>query len=288
MRLTTYASAADFLACTQAALEVDEVANNLMLGVAQHLLADAPLIGTAPYLATVGDESGLKLVALTEPPYPLTLFCPRPMPGDLNAACELVIRDLLARGLLVRAVSGRTPLPDHFVGSWKAVTGAGWQLSMHERIYELRRVIPARPVPGRFRPATQVDADTVAGWAAAFMIEVMPMADPAAAADNARQRILRGEVYVWEDGGQPVSMAVTSRPLITSISVSLVYTPPTRRGRGYASACVAALSQHLLDQGWQSCSLFADLANPTSNGIYQKIGYQPVCDFDEYALLEPF
>ncbi len=66
------------------------------------------------------------------------------------------------------------------------------------------------------------------------------------------------------------------------IVVSLVYTPRALRGRGYASACVAALSQQLLDAGWQFCALFTDLANPTSNDIYQRIGYRPVCDFNEY------
>jgi uncharacterized protein len=66
------------------------------------------------------------------------------------------------------------------------------------------------------------------------------------------------------------------------MSISLVYTPPPYRGRGYASNCVAALSQHLLDEGWKKCSLVTDLANPVSNSIYQKIGYRPVCDFTEY------
>jgi hypothetical protein len=66
------------------------------------------------------------------------------------------------------------------------------------------------------------------------------------------------------------------------VSVGPVYTPPERRGRGYATACVAALSQTILDEGWAFCTLFTDLANPTSNSIYQKIGYHPVCDFAEY------
>ena len=66
------------------------------------------------------------------------------------------------------------------------------------------------------------------------------------------------------------------------ITVNLVYTPPELRGRGYASACVAALSQQLLDAGWEFCTLYTDLANPTSNSIYQRIGYRPVCDSNEY------
>ena len=60
--------------------------------------------------------------------------------------------------------------------------------------------------------------------------------------------------------------------------------PPERRRHGYASACVAALSERLLSEGRRFCFLYTDLANPTSNAIYQKIGYQPVCDVDAYAV----
>jgi predicted GNAT family acetyltransferase len=64
-----------------------------------------------------------------------------------------------------------------------------------------------------------------------------------------------------------------------------VYTPPALRKRGYASALTAALSQELLDSGRKFCFLFTDLANPTSNRIYQQIGYQAVCDVDEYRFV---
>ena len=62
-----------------------------------------------------------------------------------------------------------------------------------------------------------------------------------------------------------------------------VYTPPSERGHGYASALVAAASQAQLDEGLAFCFLFTDLANPTSNHIYQAIGYEPVTDIDAYA-----
>jgi predicted GNAT family acetyltransferase len=69
------------------------------------------------------------------------------------------------------------------------------------------------------------------------------------------------------------------------MAISLVYTPPDLRQRGYATACVASLSQMLLDEGWQFCTLFTDLANPTSNSIYRKIGYKPVGDFHDYLFI---
>ncbi|WP_411503137.1 GNAT family N-acetyltransferase [Brevibacillus centrosporus] len=60
--------------------------------------------------------------------------------------------------------------------------------------------------------------------------------------------------------------------------VSRLKKPLSRRKNGYASTCVAILSQQLLDAGYQFCSLYTDLANPTSNRIYQAIGYLPIQD----------
>jgi predicted GNAT family acetyltransferase len=69
----------------------------------------------------------------------------------------------------------------------------------------------------------------------------------------------------------------------SGMRVSWVYTPPEQRGHGYASALVAALTEQLLAAGNRCCFLYTDLANPTSNGIYQRIGYQPVCDAGHYT-----
>ena len=77
-----------------------------------------------------------------------------------------------------------------------------------------------------------------------------------------------------------------TRPTRHGISVSLVYTPPELRGRGYATACVGELSRKLLGAGREFCALFADLANPISNHIYERIGYRPVCDYEEYRFEE--
>jgi hypothetical protein len=102
-------------------------------------------------------------------------------------------------------------------------------------------------------------------------VEAFLSADPA----------LRG-LALWEVDGSPVSMAGYTGPTPHGIRVSYVYTPAEHRRKGYASACVAALSQQLLDRGFDFCFLFTDLHNPTSNHIYQQIGYQPVVDVDSY------
>jgi predicted GNAT family acetyltransferase len=88
-------------------------------------------------------------------------------------------------------------------------------------------------------------------------------------------------LYLWDDGG-PVSMTMAAAVTPHGSRIGAVYTPPELRGRGYASALVAAVSQAQLDTGRAFCFLFTDLANPTSNKIYRHLGYEAVCDVDEY------
>ncbi len=102
-------------------------------------------------------------------------------------------------------------------------------------------------------------------------------------------RRLDGEAegtYLWEDGA-PVSMASHSGPTPNGIRIGRVYTPPDYRGKGYARACVAALSRLLLDSGYRYCFLFADLSNPTADRLYQSIGYRPVAEAEEYEFSDP-
>jgi uncharacterized protein len=96
------------------------------------------------------------------------------------------------------------------------------------------------------------------------------------------RRIANGNLWIWDNKG-PVSMASLSVPAAGVARVSLVYTPPELRGQGYAYACVAALTRHALARGLR-CALFADLKNPTSNGIYRRIGYRRVAEMLTFEL----
>jgi hypothetical protein len=150
------------------------------------------------------------------------------------------------------------------------------------RVYELRQVIPPEHPGGRMREAVEADLALASGWVLGFLRDAKLHDPPEMALKALRNRIAEHQIYLWETDGKPVSMAAAARPGVRGTTVNLVYTPPERRRRGYATACVAALSQRLLDAGYEFCTLFTDLANSTSNSIYQKIGYRPVCDFNEY------
>jgi predicted GNAT family acetyltransferase len=178
-------------------------------------------------------------------------------------------------------VTAASALAANFAEKWSQIAKVKCRDGMHQRIYELRKVNPPQWAQGAIRLAMRSDVDLAEQWAIAFNDEAI-----GTPSDDLRglveRKIEARELYLWIDC-DPVSMAATTRPTRHGVGVNLVYTPPPLRGKGYASSCVAALSQLQLDSGYQFCVLYTDLANPTSNSIYQKIGYEAVCDSDEYV-----
>jgi len=140
------------------------------------------------------------------------------------------------------------------------------------------------------RRVTEADRSLLREWLTAFSAEEALGNADYPDIDRQIDRRLRFEssgMYLWETSSGPVALAGYSGPTPHGVRVGPVYTPPEARGHGYASALVAALSQLLLDEGRQFVFLFTDLANPTSNHIYQQIGYEAVSDITEYTFQRP-
>jgi predicted GNAT family acetyltransferase len=136
------------------------------------------------------------------------------------------------------------------------------------------------------RLATRDDVDTVARWVAAFHEEALGARDVPHAPAVAARRVAAREVVLWDDGA-PRAMAARDRPTARGVAVNAVYTPPASRGRGLATALVAALSRRLLAEGRSFCVLFTDLANPTANAVYARVGYRPLGDYLHLAFDPP-
>jgi len=272
----TYETANDFLSRARAYLEKREAANSLVLGISLRLAGSSEASAAPPYFATIEDGSEIVLAAAMTPPWPLNITSEK---EDCGAACETLAQHLLGNRVSVPGVNGPPAIAGEFARTWSARSGMTSAEDKRLRIYELRRVIHPTAPRGQLRVASEHDAALVAQWRLAFH------QDTGTEAREMHERLQRwiaaGDIYLWEDG-RPVSMAARTRPTVHGIAIGSVYTPPELRRHGYATACVAALSQLLLDSGYEFCVLFADLANPTSNHIYQDIGYRPVCDFATY------
>lgn len=253
-------------------LLADEARNNLVLGLAA-ALRDAPDEGAALWL--VEDGGAAVAAALRTPPYNLVLAGPSP-PAALAALAAAIDEEL-------PGVVGGRPEAEAFARLWAEDRPVRPRLLREQGIYALEAVRPVPRPPGRARRAERRDRPLLVAWLAAFGEEALEDGDPGRADPGATvERRLAGDAeggfLLWEDGGEVVSLAGWDGPTPNGVRVGPVYTPPSRRGRGYATGLVAELSELLLAAGRRFCFLYTDLANPTSNAIYERIGYVRVCE----------
>jgi uncharacterized protein len=276
LRLERPGDPAEFEKIAGAFLAAREAENNLVLGLTSGLKAGRSWGPT--YFGAVRDGNEVVGVAMRAGLYLIVTA------GTTDEALKILIDDAVRATSDAPGIVGPTQLARRAVEIWTSRTRQSSYIQMHERIYRLRKVIPARPTSGRMRPARPTDLDLIGDWFHAFGVEAQPHLATTRedARANAERYIASGGLRVWEDAGDTVSMAGASGPTPNGIRVGAVYTPPASRRRGYASALVAALSQEQLDGGKKFCFLYTDLANPTSNKIYQDIGYEPVGDVDEW------
>jgi uncharacterized protein len=271
--------AREFLAHAGVYLGAREAEHNLLLGLAGVLTARPNLYGATPYFAAVQRDGAVVAAALRTPPHNLVLS-----EVAEPAAVDALANDAAEAFGELPGVVGPKEASRRFAELWSQATGRQAEQAMAERIFRAETVHVPSGVPGSMRRATAGDRSLLVEWFTAFQEEAMEGRTFRPAEDAVEDYLARGEdggAYLWEDG-EPVSLAGCGSPTPNGIRVGPVYTPPARRGRGYASALTAQLTSLLLSSGRRFCFLFTDLANPTSNRIYQRIGYEPVSDVDEY------
>ena len=273
MQVTRFRDPGAFLERAASFLLLAEAENNLILGIA----GTPRYFGEDAYLATVTDGGAVVACALRTPPFKAVITS-----GDFPAIACLAA-DLADRYPDLAQVHGPEPAVRWFAELWSKRTLVPSIQGTRLRLFELRaypRVTPA--VGGALRLATERDLPTVVAWMVAFIAEAMP-GDPLDPETHAAHAIATASLFIWEDG-RPVSMAGCAGKTSRGVRVNFVYSPPENRGRGYATACVTALTRRLLDEGRAFCCLYADRANPTSTGIYERIGYRRIGDASDFIL----
>jgi GNAT superfamily N-acetyltransferase len=295
MRWFMTADTEEFLSVAGEFLRAEPARNSVMLTVTADLLAAGAGAGAGP-----GAGPGAMLFGWWQPDAgPLaaafmhTPGFPAMLSGMSETAAAALARELTAAGHRVPGVNAGQQAATAFTAAWRDRTGDAVTVHRRMRLFRLARLVPPAPGPaGAARPGAAADRDLLAGWFAAFAREVNdddPGHDHRAEVD---QRLGYGGVIVWENGGVPVSVACLTRAVGGMARVGPVYTPPELRGRGYAGAATAAVSQAALDARAQEVVLYTDLANPVSNALYERLGYRPVEDrvvltFEPAATLHP-
>ena len=156
---------------------------------------------------------------------------------------------------------------------------------MNMKFFSLHQVQHITPCGGLLLQADKTHRDLILEWARQFNKEVQIDENEKFIKSHVDYTIRTGNAFLWIDK-EPVCMTFRERPHEYGVSIGYVYTPKEHRIQGYATNLVAAVSKRSLSEGYHHCTLFTDATNPTSNSIYQKIGYCYLCDYTYYTFIQ--
>ncbi len=261
-----------------------EAENNLLFSILNTIKVNPLRYGEdKPILITVNEFDEIKLIALRTPPYNLLLSFTDTLHSVTSLTKELLKRDMDLPGMLGFKAGAK-----EFTELWCENKSLKFKLIRNERIFKLQKVAKETLGNKQYVVGDKSNQNLILKWAREFMLEALPDMDEYHLTRTQKaieEEINKDKIFLLIEKGEVVSMARKSGKTPNGNLVNFVYTPPYLRNRGYATECVANLSQSLLEEGNKFCFLFTDLMNPTSNSIYQKIGYRPVIDVDEYKFL---
>lgn len=283
MRAAFYEDINEFYNKAFSFLVKHEVKNSLPLTILNSLKLNIQKYGKEPPLMfSLGENGFIKFISLMTPPRDLIIS----YTDDLNNI-EILVEELFKKNVYLPGVLSFKEAADKFTKLWCEKNSLESKLLRRERIYKLTKVSEATLGNKHLSVATKPHQLTVLKWAREMITEAL--------SEITEEELMRNNnnlkdefehdnsrIYLLFDDKEPVSMARKAGKAPNGNAVNLVYTPPSLRRNGYATECVAKLSKLLLEEGNKYCFLFTDLSNPTSNSIYQKIGYRPIIDENHY------
>jgi predicted GNAT family acetyltransferase len=277
MRISAHTGAERFLDQAGPFLKSDPFSTNVVAVVATRIASGAvPGSDDHLWLTVEGDGGQIIGVAMHTPPH--NMFLSR-MPRD---AARALAEEISNTGRNLPGVNGALESTRAFATAWDGLTGRSSSVVTAMRMYRLVDLVWPEPVSGQARRAeTPRDLDMVAAWFAAFRDEAQPDAPVDDWTAMAERRMKGGELHLWHAEGVAVALAGVSEAAVGVARVGPVYTPPRWRRNGYGSSITAVATATALGAGAQHVVLYTDLANPTSNSIYQAMGYRPDHDAEE-------
>ncbi len=262
-----------YLAAAGGFLESAPVVNTIQLSVLANLRArGGSAYGGRPPLFGLWRPPGGQVEGafLVTPPFPVLLtWVP-------EQAARLLADALAARPGSLAGVNAEPDTAAAFAAAWAELTGAESSVHRRSQLFRLTGLLrPSPEPPGSARVAVAADRGLLESWFDAFHREVGELGHVPGDVDD---RLSYGGLTLWEAAGVPVAVGGVTRTVAGVARVGPVYTPPDHRQRGYGGAVTVAVSRGALDAGARQLVLFTDLANPTSNALYPRLGYRPVQD----------
>ena len=272
MEIENPKNAEEFFKKTHETLEKDEVKGNLIFGLANNLIKNKNQFGNDdPFYSIIYNENIIKIIGLMTLPHPINIFqnC-----NYDDHSMNKFINNIAEHYSDIPGINGEKKISEIFIEKWIKINKCKIILDKNLRCYKLEKVNNYNKPAGKFRKAEIFDIDIIKEFTLKFSEEINdPVKEGIKLMNTITENINDGLYYVWENNNI-VSIAKKARPTKNGMAINSVYTPKEYRQKGYATAVVAELSRTILNSGKKFCTLFTDLANPTSNSIYQKIGYK--------------
>lgn len=251
------------------ALEADQARHNLFLGI----LNRAKKNPSAVRLWSLGDGAAC---AIQTPPNYLVL-------GDLDQnQCDELAKAAL--NLEFNGCNGSGDTAEMLVESF-ARLGISHEIGMPQRIYALDQPPKYPSCEGNGRKARSDELELFCDWFNRFCHEAVAHESPPTK-ERMIEMFKERPIFFWEVNGKPVAMAARNRETKSGSNISLVFTPPELRGKGYAGSVTAFTCENAFKDGKVVCFLYTDLRNPISNKVYQKIGFRGWCDSKTYTRVQ--
>lgn len=267
-----------FIDATSDFLYSHEARYSLLLGLAENLSQRLSAHRVPPFLIHLENDGLVKGVCLRSDPARLVVSTWPP------EALPLLQAELIKLKPKPRTLIGPSATLGALMQKKMQDKNLNIKLTMEQKILKSSEITAPKPCRGSVRLADANDTGVVTRWILDFIAEATPEAplEASEARSLVEKKIARQQVYVWCVDGRVVCMAHIGRPTKNGASISAVYTPKSSRRRGYASNLVAEVSRRLL-RSHHFCVLYTDAANPTSNKIYQAIGYEIIGDSQMYS-----
>ena len=255
-------------------LEANEDKFSLFLGVLNGIKAG---VYESPYIATIEEKGKILAIFQMTPPHPLNIIIVDEK--QISACMDLCIAELIKHSIRVESIISVKEWAIMFAQKWQEKTGGTYSLLMDQGLYRLNQVEESLEMsPGSWRYATTNDSLLIEKWYSQFEHDTgLSITAPVEIKRRVNAMLNGKEVFLWENEGEVVSMMKKARPTTNGVTVSLVFTPAENRKKGYGRTMVAAVSKELLKE-FEFCVLYTDMSNPTSNKIYQEVGYQKLLD----------
>ena len=278
--INKYNNFSEFLKESRDFLYKQEIANNVVIGVVEQSVA-LPASDKI-YLATYIKSGRVEGAFMMTPPHRLSIAN-----GSSEESIHFALEDLKKNSINMSGIFASKNNAKIFLSDFEKCFSGEIRENKKLLCYFLESVNNIKKASGGMSIASLEDLHLIADYMTNFFEEAGAIS---AKGEELKIKITRGiekgdMYYVWKDADKVVSIANISRNTDNLAVISGVYTPLSLRNRGYAGSLVAELSKLRLEKGDKYCCLYADSENPTSNKIYQRIGYKFHSETFEYDFI---